>query len=171
MNSLMKGNHTLKKFFIDSSDALFGRTIDDILRNNFFDSFDANVREEQDAYKIEIAVPGMTRHDITIRVDGRVMWVSAQRQEKNSSWRTMEFSTKHLQRSFALPADADANNIKAKCRNGLLAIRIGKVRQTGSHRIIQVDGEESRAVLNDKLTSWWTRLVDKANRMRTKKRS
>lgn len=171
MNSLTNGNHALKKFFMDSSDVFFGRTIDDILMNNFFDSFNANIREEQDAYRIEVAVPGMTRHDITIRVDGRVMWVSAQRQKESTSWRNKEFTTKHLQRSFVLPVDADTNGIKAKCRNGLLTIRVAKIRNNGSNRIVQVEGAEYPIEMNNTLTSWWSRLVNAMRRLFVKKHS
>ena len=43
MNGLMKQNHTLRKVFTDSRDRFFGRTIDDILGDNFFNSFDTNI--------------------------------------------------------------------------------------------------------------------------------
>jgi HSP20 family protein len=134
MNALMKGNQTLEKLFKDSQDALFGRTIDDILGHDFLNSFDANISEEQNLYRLEIAVPGMSRNDVDIRLDGRIMWVSAQSQKKKTSWNSMEFNSKHFQRSFVLPADADPNDIEAKCRNGLLTISIGKIKVKGAHR-------------------------------------
>lgn len=171
MNSLTKGNHTLKKFFLDSTDAFFGRTIEDILTNNFFSSFDANIYEEKDSYMVEIGVPGMTPKDVSIRVDGRVMWVTGERKKESSSWRAREFSSTKLQRSFALPSDADTNNIKAKCRNGLLTVRIGKMKDKGAHRVIEISGEDSNSTGYQAVTSWWTRLLDKANRLLTKKKS
>jgi HSP20 family protein len=161
MNSLMTNNSTIGKFFRESRDTFFGRTIEDILRNDPIDSFDINIRENQDVYTLEMGVPGMTRRDITIQVDGRVMWVSAQRQAENHSWRTTEFANKLFHRSFSLPEDADTSNIKAKCRNGLLTIEISKAKATRASRVIPISGEGSNLIRPDKITSWWTQLIDK----------
>lgn len=169
MNFLEKGDHALKKLFMDSSDTFFGRTIEDILASNFFDSFDANILEQQDLYRVYIGVPGVTREDITIQVDGRVMWVSVRRRVEEDSWKTIKFN-KHLRRSFVLPFDADANNIKAKCQNGLLTINIGKTKPKDTHRVIQISGEESGDITRKKINGWWTQLADKANRLLSKKR-
>ena len=170
MNALMKGNQTLEKLFKDSQDVLFGRTIDDILGHDFFNSFDANIGEEQNLYRLELAVPGMTRNDVDIRLEGRIISVSAQSQKKNTSWNSMEFNSKHFQRSFVLPADADPNNIKAKCRNGLLTISIGKIKVEGAYRVIRVNGEKSNTGIAEHTTSWWRRLIDKANQLFAMKR-
>jgi len=169
MNLLEKGNYTLKKFFGDSTDTFFGRTIEDILASNFFDSLDARIRELRDSYVLEIGVPGMTRKDITIHVDGRVMWVSAHRNVKDDSWRTMEFSN-HLSRSFALPLDTDTNNIKAKCRNGLLTINIGRNKPKNAHRIIKISGEEPGTIKHNRINFWWTQLLDKSRRLLQRKK-
>jgi HSP20 family protein len=168
MNGLMKQNHTLRKVFTDSRDKFFGRTIDDILGDNFFNSFDTNIREEENSYRLEIAVPGMKRKDITIHLADTIMWVSAQKEEKNTSWNSMEFNSRRFQRSFALPADADINNTKAKCRNGLLTIHIGKLKVKGTHRVIKVNGESSDQTPGN-LTSWWNRLMDKTRQLFVKK--
>lgn len=170
MNGLMKQNHTLRNVFTDSRDKFFGRTIDDILGDNFFNSFHSNIREEENAYRLEIAVPGMRRRDITIHLEDTIMWVSAQKEEKNTSWNSMEFNSKRFQRSFALPADADINNIRAKCRNGLLTIRIGKLKAKRTHRVIKVDGEISNQAPGN-LTLWWNRLMCRTRQLFAKKHS
>ena len=164
MNGPMKPNHTLRKVFPDARDKFFGRTIGDILGDNFFNSFDSNIREEENSYRLEIAVPGMRRKDITIHLEDMVMWVSAQKEEKNTSWNSMEFNSKRFQRSFALPADADVNNIKAKCRNGLLTIRIGKQKGKGKHRVIKIDCASSDRTPGN-LTLWWMRLMGKTRQL------
>lgn len=164
MNLLEKRNRTLKGLFPGSADTFFGRTIEDILDSNFFDSFDTHILEQQDSYRLEMAVPGLTRKDLTVDVDGRIMSVSARRKTENQSWRSVE-SGRHLRRSFVLPLDADTNNIKAKCLHGLLTIRIGKVRPEGVHRVIQVSGKPSGLTASQRIASRWTRLLDKAKRL------
>jgi hypothetical protein len=64
-----------------------------------------------------------------------------------------------------LPLDADASNIKAKCRNGLLTINIGKIKSKKIHITIQISGEESGTTTRGRITAWWTQLVDMAQRL------
>jgi HSP20 family protein len=169
MNQLMKANRPFRNILTESRDAFFGRSIEDIMENNFFNSFDSNIHEGRDSYTLEIAVPGMERKDITIHLDDTIMWVSAQKDQKDTSWDSMEFNNKRLQRSFTLPDDADINNIKAKCRNGLLTIHIGKVRVKGTPRVIKVNGESPDQSAR-KLTSWWKRLKDTTHQLFVRKR-
>ena len=169
MNALTNDNITLEKFF-DSSDRSFTGTVEDIFKQNFFFSLDGSISEEKDSYRLEIGVPGMTRKDITLTVDDNVMCIWAQKEEKDRSDNLMKFSSRQFKRSFQLPADADINNIAAKCRNGLLEIRIGKERPNGSHRVIEVSGGQSPVEISNNTTSWWTRLVDKVRRLLNTKR-
>jgi HSP20 family molecular chaperone IbpA len=111
---------------------------------------------------LEVAVPGMTREDITLQVEGSMMTVAAQKQQRSDSWSIAEFNNSRIHRSFVLPKDADINTIKAKCRDGLLTIQVGK--HSGSYRVIKIQGEEINKSLHGDVASWWhgikTRLVD-----------
>jgi HSP20 family protein len=158
MNALMKGTNNIGNLFKDTKDTFFGRGIDDILKYDFFNSPDANMREDRNGYRLEIAVPGMRRKDITLQVEGSMMKVSAQKQQRNNSWNTVEFNSSLFQRSFALPGDADANDIKAKCRDGLLIIQIGKIKDKSGYREIKVQGENANKRLSDSMISWWHRI-------------
>jgi HSP20 family protein len=162
MNALIKRTNRIGSLFKDPNDTFFGRGIDDILKYDFFNSLDANMREDRNGYILEVAVPGMTRKDITLQVDGSMMTVAAQKQQRNDSWNIVEFNSSMFHRSFALPKNADTNAIKAKCRAGLLTIQIGKHR--GSHRAVKIQAEEINKNLLGNMTSWWhgikTRMVD-----------
>jgi HSP20 family protein len=162
MNALIKNTDGIRNLFKNANDIFFGRGIDDILKHDFFNSLDANTREDRNGYLLEIAVPGMTRKDIKIQVEGPIMTVTAKKQQRNDSWSIAEFNSSMFHRLFALPKDADSNDIKAKCRHGLLTIQIGK--QKGSHRSVKIQGEEINKYLPGYVTSWWhgirTRMVD-----------
>lgn len=154
MITMVNGNHTLEKHYKDSN----------ILFQDFFSSH-SHIREEQEAYRLELAVPGMTRHDISIRLDGVLMQIQAAKRESGSS-ALMQFQGRHFRRSFTLPEDADINNIKAKCRNGLLTINIGKIKAPRNYRVIKVGGESSA----NTVSSWWSRLTGRAMQLLTKHR-
>jgi HSP20 family protein len=155
MNTLKQTINRLENSFRESRDSFFGRTIDDILENDFFNSFNANIRDDHDSYRLEIAVPGMSRKDITLEIDQSIMRISAQRQKKRKSWNTVEFATSEFHRSFVLPADADINKVKAKCRDGILTIRIGKVKDLGTHRRIKIQDDVTENKRSGRMFSWW----------------
>jgi HSP20 family protein len=161
----MKGNYSLEKLFNDARDTFFGTTAEDILVHDFFNSLDANIWEEENWYRMEVAVPGMTRKDITIQVDGPVLRISAQKQKKVNRWHAEEFSSTHFQRSFVLPADADVANIRAKCRNGLLTIRVSKIKTKRMQSVIRIQGEEVSAKPSEKVMSWLQNLKRKVQQL------
>jgi HSP20 family molecular chaperone IbpA len=166
VNSVLKANQAQEKFYGNSTDIFFNRTMEDILNASLFDdSLDDDKGYNEVVYRVDIGVPGLTRNDIVIRVDGRVIWVSTKRQEPGQWQRWMDFNSKHLERSFDLPSDADVANIRAKCRNGLLTIHIGKMKADGAHRIIPISGDVPIGATKVKAPAWWTRMVDKAQRL------
>lgn len=119
-------------------DILFGRTIEDYVNWNVFNSPNSDFHEEDNCYKLYILVPGMNRKDISIEVDDRIMRVYGR--QGNDAPR----SQGNFMRSFILPRNADATNIKAKCRDGMLTITVGKV-GSQTKRSIRVEGVKQNA--------------------------
>ena len=124
----------------------FERTVDDVLNDGFYSSFDANVFETPSSYELEIAVPGMTKKDLSLAIKDNVLHVTGNKNQKSQSvWgrKYVEFKSTELSRSFVLPEEADAKRIQAKCRDGMLKIHIPKLQFTKHHRIINIDGDTS----------------------------
>ena len=164
MNALVRRTNNLGTFFRDTRDTFFARGVDDILKYDFFNSLEANIYENPNGYRLEIAVPGMTRKDISIQVQGDVMSVSAQKQLRDDSWRTFEFNSTMFQRSFVLPKDADVNAINARCRDGLLTIQIRKIKNNGAHRTIKIQGGGTNKNISAGV-SWWHWIKHKIARL------
>jgi HSP20 family protein len=160
MNTLLKRNHQPRHMLREVNDTFFGRSIHDVFSSDFFNTPSANIREEADGFTLEIAVPGMSRKDIDIQLDGSVLKVSAQNVKKNTSWTTMEYNSSSLYRSFTLPVEVNADSIHASCENGLLIIHMKKKSTESGRRSIQVSGKEV-AKNNTKVTSWWRLLKEK----------
>ena len=123
----------------------FGRPIDDIVSHDFFKSFDANIFKHADYYLIEVAVPGFRRKHLSIHIDDGILLVTATKKEKESE--NSEFSYASFNRSFVLPPDADFTRVKARCRDGILRIRLAKVPNHTMCRTIPVTGASGE--------SWW----------------
>jgi HSP20 family protein len=89
-----------------------------------------NVVELTDSFKIEVAMPGLSREDIFINIDNEIISVRVYHQETKqnnaSSFQLHEFDYNCLERNIILPENADAEFSSALYKDGLLIIYIPK---------------------------------------------
>lgn len=94
-----------------------------------------DVKEEKNAYELEMDLPGKTENDINIELDRNVLTISsiAKSEEKKEEKAEAKEAEKYLikertcskfSRSFTLPEDVDCENISAKVINGVLAVTL-----------------------------------------------
>lgn len=118
-------------------DDFFPKDLMDWTNTNFAD-FDAtlpavNVKEDEDAYEIDVAVPGMDKEDFKINYANNLLTISSEKKEekkekgKKGKYSRREFSYQSFQRSFTIPENlVDESKIDATYRNGLLQIVLPK---------------------------------------------
>lgn len=93
-----------------------------------------NVREDDKHYHIELAAPGMTKHDFNIRVDDhRQLIIQMDHQDEHKGdchdeckYLRHEFHYSHYEQTMQLPDNVDADEIKAKMDNGILYLSLKK---------------------------------------------
>lgn len=90
-----------------------------------------NIKEEEDKFLITLAVPGVKKEDIKLNVENGMIIVSSEKKEekkdkKKGKYSRYEYNFSSFSRSFSLPENADADNIKAKYENGELKIKLQK---------------------------------------------
>jgi HSP20 family protein len=91
-----------------------------------------NIRENNDDFVVEMAAPGMTKEDFKIELDGNLLTISSEKEDRNEmkegeKYTRQEFSYQSFQRTFQLPKDVvDADKIQAKYENGVLNLVIPK---------------------------------------------
>ncbi len=89
-----------------------------------------NTREDKHAYHVEADLPGVKKEDIHVDVKDNILTISGERKTKNEvtekDYHKIESFYGKFQRSFTLPADADADNIDANSKNGMLEVMIPK---------------------------------------------
>jgi len=109
---------------------IFGNTETGININKNSTMPSVNIAEEDDAFKIEFAVPGMEKSDFDITLDNNILTVKSEKEEKNEesnkNFTRKEFSYSSFQRSFTLPDSANSEEINAEYENGILKIEIPK---------------------------------------------
>ena len=81
--------------------------------SNFYPSYETNENE------LELALPGFTKEDINIEVDGSIMTISAT-VENESKYR------KNFKRYFTIGEDVDLDKIKATMEHGILYVKWNK---------------------------------------------
>ena len=79
-------------------------------------------------YEVSIDLPGLSQNDVHIDLNGNVLTVRGQKEEinetKDKHYYRVERSVGAFQRTLSLPEDANARDISASMKDGVLAIRI-----------------------------------------------
>ncbi len=87
-----------------------------------------NSRETDDAYFVEVDLPGVKKSDITIDVKDNVLSISGERKvndrAKEDSYYKVESKYGKFVRNFTLPKDADVDKIEASNKDGVLEVKI-----------------------------------------------
>lgn len=122
---LMKRNW-VENFFADTDDFLKSFNLD-----MNADMPAVNVKEENDAFIIDVAAPGLKKEDFKVEVDRGVLMISAtteeKKEEKTDEFKRQEFSYRNFKRSFWLPESVMTDKIDARYENGILELKIPKM--------------------------------------------
>ncbi|NJP97021.1 Hsp20/alpha crystallin family protein [Nonomuraea sp. FMUSA5-5] len=97
----------------------------------------ADITENDDAYLVEIDLPGVKRRDVTVEVAGNELRITGRIQEKEKvGW--LRYRTRRVGR-FAyhtlLPVGVDADRIRADLTDGVLTVRLPKTDAARPRRI------------------------------------
>ena len=115
--------------------SIFGDLFDDfaVMPAKQFASPAVNIKETDHEFEIEIAAPGMTKDDFTIRIDNDEELVIAlekkqdrKEDKKGENYLRREFSYTSYHQAFTLPDNIDVEAIKAAINNGVLDIVLPK---------------------------------------------
>jgi HSP20 family protein len=90
----------------------------------------ANISDEDKAFELSIALPGMDKEDVQMEIQDNYLTISAksqaQKEERDKNWMRTEFVSHSFYRAFELPINADTEKIEAQMKNGRLDIKVGK---------------------------------------------
>lgn len=142
------------------------RSIFDLMDSMFDDSFAmpvltttkrnvapaCNVLEDEVSYKIQVAAPGLTKEEVSVKLDeDEALVISMQKKEEKKEeapeaevseskevanveqkpvrYLRREFMHQSFAQRMLLPEDADKENISAKMENGMLEVIIPKIKE------------------------------------------
>ena len=82
---------------------------------------------------MEFSVPGLTKDDLSIFVDGDKLKVSYTSEEGKSNF------VKSFERTYSIGDDLDSKKITAKVDNGILTVLIPKDKKKNTQRTISIN--------------------------------
>ena len=107
----------------------FDRSFERFLNESFLQPVAAGLKVEQDdnAWTVSLDVPGVTREQLSIDVDGAVVRVQ-----------TAQDAPRQYKAAYELPADIDAKATSARLENGVLTLTLAKKKPVVTARSIEV---------------------------------
>ena len=97
----------------------------------------ADVEESEDAYTVEMDLPGVPRDDIDIQLVDRALTVTGEVKEKERTG-VLRRRTRRVGQfyySVTLPGDVDADNVEARLHDGVLTLRVPRSAEAKPRRI------------------------------------
>jgi len=139
MNSLIKSSRNGIRRSRNSFNTFptFSSLFDDILGTDFMPNFNTgitlpavNIKEDDNEFLVEMAVPGMKKSDFNIDLDNELLSISVEASTKNEEeakgYTRREFGYSSFKRSFNVPETVDGDKIEAKYNEGILTIHLPK---------------------------------------------
>ena len=123
---------------VKRQNVLFPSLMNEILRPDWFGGVDTykpyapavNVKETDNEFQLEMAIPGRKKDDIKIEIDKELLTISSEivkeENETEADYTRKEFSFDAFKRVFALPETVDADKINASYEEGVLKFVLPK---------------------------------------------
>ena len=97
----------------------------------------ADVEETEDAWMIEVELPGVDRKDVNVEMRNSELVIvgDIKEKERKGVLRRRARRTGHFEYHVTLPGEPNEENIDAKLHDGILTVRVPKTEQAKPRRI------------------------------------
>lgn len=98
-----------------------------------------DLAETDEAYRMQVDVPGMSKDDININLQNNTLTISgersSERKEESEEYVRVERAFGNFHRTFTLPDAVDQENIEATYDDGVLTVDIPKTEESTRRQI------------------------------------
>ena len=139
MNALVSRSGLFDDFFKDFAPAFYVRPLHgDALPEP--SQIKIDVKEDDAAYTVHAEVPGVSKEDINVSIDGNVVSLRAevrQHDQKKDGEKLLRSERYYgaVARSFQLPVEVDAAQARARYDNGVLVLTLPKKQGNKTQRL------------------------------------
>ena len=89
-----------------------------------------NIKERKDEFMVSMAAPGLKKEDFKIDVDGNLLTISSEKEEKKEEnedkFTRKEYNYSSFTRTFSIPEDVNKEKIEARYEDGILKLALPK---------------------------------------------
>ena len=89
-----------------------------------------DIAEDEKEYLIKVELPEVQKDDVKVTVESGTLTVSgerkAEKEEKGRKFHRLERYYGRFERSFGIPDDAEAGNVKEEFKDGVLRVHLAK---------------------------------------------
>jgi HSP20 family protein len=89
-----------------------------------------NITEQKDEFMVSLAAPGLKKDDFKIDVDGNLLTISSEKEEKKEEkearYTRKEYNYTSFERSFTIPDEVNKEKIEARYEDGILKLALPK---------------------------------------------
>lgn len=129
----------------------FPTVFDEFFNNDLMNSMSTtapavNVKENNHAYIVELAAPGVKKEFCRVHVDDEHNLCVAienkfehKEEDKNAHYLRREFSYTNFEQCYTLPEDVDEEHINAKVEDGILTVELPKLQKVQGKTTRQID--------------------------------
>lgn len=93
-----------------------------------------NISEDENAFHIDVAAPGLDKKDFNVTVDNDTLTIEASKETKSEEskgkMKRKEFSYTNFKRMFTLPENVERDKIASSYVNGVLNIELPKTEES-----------------------------------------
>ncbi len=139
MNSLMTRGSLFDDFFRDVAPGFYVKPLhgDGLPAPS---QIKVDVKESDKAYTVQAEVPGVSKEDIHVAIEGNVVTLRAEIKQQDSQTKDEKVLRTEryygaVARSFQLPQDIDQASAKARYDSGVLTLTLPKKQAGGSQRL------------------------------------
>jgi len=95
----------------------------------------SNIVTNDEDYRIQVAVPGLTKDDVKIGISNSVITISHESEKTDEK---SFYFTSSFRKQYSLPDDCDDENISSKLENGVLEIVVPRIKKKSNERFIEI---------------------------------
>jgi HSP20 family protein len=89
-----------------------------------------DIAEDEKEYLIKVELPEVQKDDVNVTVEGGTLTITgerkAEKEEKGRKFHRVERYYGRFERNFSIPDDAEAGNVKAEFKDGVLRVHLAK---------------------------------------------
>lgn len=122
---------------------LTNKTFDNFLTEFFgynqkFNDVMSNIREDENAYILELVLPGFKKDEINIDIDGDTLKISSEVEKNQEGDLRIEYAKQSFEKAYYIPKEVNKDDISAQMENGILGIRLGKIVEKKLSKVIEI---------------------------------